>query len=72
VQHRASVSAGQGEGESSQAILIPASGWGTSLEHMKRFELIPERTADGSVVLRAIVHGPFERLRRLLQRLTRS
>ena len=39
---------------------------------MKRFELIPERTADGTVVLRAIVLGPLERLRRLLQRLTRS
>jgi hypothetical protein len=39
---------------------------------MRRLELIPERTGDGTVVIRAVVHGPFERLRRLLQRLTRS
>lgn len=52
--------------------MIRASGWATNLEPMKRFELIPERTADGTVVLRAIVLGPLERLRRLLQRLTRS
>jgi hypothetical protein len=39
---------------------------------MTRIELIPERTGDGSVVLRAIVLGPAERLRRLLRRLMRG
>jgi hypothetical protein len=39
---------------------------------MKRYELVPERTADGTVVLHAVALGPLERLRRLLQRLTRS
>jgi hypothetical protein len=39
---------------------------------MRRLELIPEPTADGTVVIRAVVHGPFERLRRWLQRLARG
>jgi hypothetical protein len=39
---------------------------------MNRFELIPESTANGSVVLRAVVLGPVERLRRLLRRLARG
>ena len=34
-----------------------------------KIELVPERTADGAVVLRAAVIGPLERLRRLLRRL---
>jgi hypothetical protein len=33
-----------------------------------RVELVPERSADGSVVLRAVVLGPGERLRRLMRR----
>jgi hypothetical protein len=35
---------------------------------MNRLELVPERRADGTVVLRAVVVGPLERLRRLLRR----
>jgi hypothetical protein len=38
---------------------------------MNRLELIPERRADGTVVLRAIVVGPLERLRRLLRQRSR-
>jgi hypothetical protein len=38
---------------------------------MTRIELIPERRGDGTVVLRAVLVGPLERLRRLLARLTR-
>ena len=37
--------------------------------HMTRVELIHERTADGTIVLRPVVLGPIERLRRLLRRL---
>jgi hypothetical protein len=36
---------------------------------MARFELIPSRTPDGTVVLRAIAVGPAERLRRFFRRL---
>jgi hypothetical protein len=36
---------------------------------MTRLELIPERTADGTIVLRAVELGPLERLRRLVRRL---
>jgi hypothetical protein len=39
---------------------------------MTRIEFIPERTSDGTVVLRAIALGPAERLRRLLRRLVRG
>jgi hypothetical protein len=39
---------------------------------MHRLELIPERRADGTIVLRAVVLGPLERLRRLLRRRARS
>jgi hypothetical protein len=35
-------------------------------------EFIPEPRADGTVVLRAVVLGPVERLRRLLRRLARA
>jgi len=35
-------------------------------------ELIPERTADGRIVLRAVELQPLERLRRFLRRLTRG
>jgi hypothetical protein len=37
---------------------------------MTRIELVQERGADGTIVLRAVVRGPVERLRRLLRRLT--
>ena len=33
------------------------------VDTMTRIELIPTRTADGSVVLKAVVVGPLERLR---------
>ena len=39
---------------------------------MTRIEFVQERTADGSIVLRAVVRGPVERLRRLLRRLARN
>jgi hypothetical protein len=34
---------------------------------VKHIDLIPERRPDGTVVLRAVLLGPVERLRRLLQ-----
>jgi hypothetical protein len=36
---------------------------------MSRVELVQERTGDGTVVLRVVLLGPAERLRRLLRRL---
>jgi len=36
---------------------------------MAHIDLIPERRSDGTVVLRAVVLGPVERLRRLMRRL---
>ena len=39
---------------------------------MPQIELIPTRTAGGTIVLRAAVVGRGERLRRLLQRAQRS
>ena len=36
---------------------------------MPRIELVQERTADGTIVLRAVVLGPMQRLRRLVRRL---
>jgi len=36
---------------------------------MSKFELIPERRPDGTIVLRAVAVGPLERLRRFLRRL---
>ena len=36
---------------------------------MGSVEFVPERTPDGTIVLRAIELGPLERLRRLLRRL---
>jgi hypothetical protein len=36
---------------------------------MARIELIPERTADGTVIFRAVVRGPAARLRELVRRL---
>jgi hypothetical protein len=39
---------------------------------MTRIELVQERGADGTVVLRPVVIGPVERFRRLLRRLAPS
>jgi len=39
---------------------------------MTRIQLVPERNTEGTVVLRAVVRGPFERLRRLVRRLVLS
>jgi len=39
---------------------------------MPRVQLIPERRADGTIVLRAVELGPVERLRRALRRLIAS
>ena len=39
---------------------------------MERIDLVPERTADGTIVLRAVVRSPIERLRRYLRRLVAS
>jgi hypothetical protein len=36
---------------------------------MARIDFIPERTADGTVILRAVVRGRADRLRELLRRL---
>jgi hypothetical protein len=33
-----------------------------------RVEFLPERRPDGTIVLRAVLLGPLERLRRLLRR----
>ncbi len=39
---------------------------------MPQVELIPVRTPDGTIVLRGVVVGPGERLRRWLRRLVRQ
>jgi hypothetical protein len=39
---------------------------------MPKVELIPVRTPDGTIVLRGVVIGPGERLRRWLRRLVRQ
>jgi hypothetical protein len=39
---------------------------------MAYMELIPERTADGRIVLRAVELRPLERLRRLVRRMARG
>jgi hypothetical protein len=36
---------------------------------MARIDFVPEPTADGTIVLRAVVRSPIERLRRFLRRL---
>ena len=36
---------------------------------MTRIELVPERTANGTIVLRAVERGPLERLRRAVRRM---
>jgi len=38
---------------------------------MTRLELIPERRSDGTIVLRAVAHGPLERLKRFVRDLLR-
>jgi hypothetical protein len=40
--------------------------------HMPQVEFIPVRTPDGTIVLRGVVIGPGERLRRWLRRLVRQ
>jgi hypothetical protein len=52
--------------------LISASGCAARLDRVTYIEFIPVPTADGTVVLRAVVLGPVERLRRLLRKLTRA
>jgi hypothetical protein len=37
-----------------------------------RVEFVQERNTDGTIVLRAVVRGPLERLRRFLRRLALS
>lgn len=39
---------------------------------MTRIDLVPEHTADGTIILRAVVRSPVERLRRFLRRLVAS
>ena len=39
---------------------------------MPHVELIPVRTPDGTIILRGVVVGPGERLRRWLRRLVRQ
>lgn len=39
---------------------------------MTQIELIPERRSDGTIVLRAVVLGPLDRLRRLLRHVVRG
>jgi hypothetical protein len=49
--------------------LICGKGCAVNLDRVNRVELVAERRADGTVVLRAVLLGPAERLRRLLRRL---
>jgi hypothetical protein len=51
---------------------MSASGSAATLAPMAHIEFIPERRADGSVVLRAITLGPLERVRRALRKLMRG
>jgi hypothetical protein len=48
--------------------LIYDSCWGTTLGRVTHVEFLPERRPDGTIVLRAVIVGPLERLRRLLRR----
>ena len=48
--------------------LIWASAWACILLRMNRVELVPEYRPNGTIVLRAVVVGPIERLRRFLRR----
>jgi hypothetical protein len=50
-------------------ILIPGSGSPAKIDHVPRFDLIPEPTADGRIVFRVRPGGPGEWLRRLIRRL---
>jgi hypothetical protein len=49
-----------------------ASVEGARVQSMPRIEFIPTRSADGTVILRAALLGPVERLRRLVRRLVRA
>jgi hypothetical protein len=49
-----------------------ASGLVAIVDAMSYIELVPERSADGTIVLRAVALGPLERLRRFLRTLTRA
>jgi hypothetical protein len=40
----------------------------STLGDVNRVEFLPERRPDGTIVLRAVLLGPLERLRRLLRR----
>jgi hypothetical protein len=48
--------------------LICGSSCLTNLVRVTRVEFLPERRPDGTIVLRAVLLGPLERLRRLLRR----
>jgi hypothetical protein len=48
--------------------LISGSSCPASLGGVTRVEFLPERRPDGTIVLRAVLLGPLERLRRLLRR----
>jgi hypothetical protein len=47
--------------------LISGSCCPASLGCVTRVEFLPERRPDGTIVLRAVLIGPLERLRRLLR-----
>jgi hypothetical protein len=52
---------------------MPASASVAMVDAMSRIRLLPTRTPDGTIVLRAAVaESPLERMRRLLRRLLRS
>jgi hypothetical protein len=46
---------------------MSSSGASGNLQLMSKLEYIPTRTADGTLVLRAVFLGPWERLRRWLK-----
>jgi hypothetical protein len=50
--------------------LDPLLSWGYQYVDMVYVELIPVRRPNGTIVLRGVVVGPGERLRRLLRRLS--
>ncbi len=52
--------------------MISASVSDATVYGMARLEFVPERRADGTIVLRAVEVGLAERLRRLARRLLAS
>jgi hypothetical protein len=48
-------------------LICPSSSL-SNLVSVTRVEFLPERRPDGTVILRAVLLGPLERLRRLLRR----